>query len=217
MPVCLTPISLSSRYAGLLAPLDAPHHVRANEATRWREGVGVKKPLGSGAGSQFSGKSKTQSEGSGTGTGPTSWVDVGLRRPVLVEGEVAEGMRVTVRMYNEDGSGGGEVSQGQAKAQGQSVPFHDAWLGKGGQQHVGKGKGKGKGKGGVPSPSSSSSKSDRAVRGIAVSSSEPREIGNMYWGYKTRLAAGLSDVLTGGPKVGASVRAMRGAAFDTCI
>ena len=37
------------RFAGLLNPLDTPHHMRITEVARFREGVVVKRPCKSGA------------------------------------------------------------------------------------------------------------------------------------------------------------------------
>ena len=64
-------------YAGLLNPLDAPHHLRADECWLYREGVIL--PLKS-------------AEGKG------SWVDVGLRETrVQIDKRLQQGLRVTVR------------------------------------------------------------------------------------------------------------------------
>lgn len=71
----------SLRLAGLLPPLDCPHHVRRDDEAPFREGVVV------------------QAAGAKKGA---DWplVDVGLWDPVEVEGGegVKEGTRVTVRM-----------------------------------------------------------------------------------------------------------------------
>jgi len=64
-------------YAGLLNPLDAPHHLRANEYWFYREGVTL--PL-------------KPAEGKG------SWVDVGLyETKVQIDKRLQQGLRVTVR------------------------------------------------------------------------------------------------------------------------
>lgn len=64
-------------YAGLLNPLDAPHHLRTNEFWFYREGVTL--PL-------------RPAEGRG------SWVDVGLYETrVQVDKKLQPGIRVTVR------------------------------------------------------------------------------------------------------------------------
>lgn len=64
-------------YAGLLNPLDAPHHLRANEYWFYREGVTL--PL-------------KPADGKG------SWVDVGLyETKVQIDKRLQQGLRVTVR------------------------------------------------------------------------------------------------------------------------
>jgi methyltransferase len=64
-------------YAGLLNPLDAPHHLRTNEYWLYREGVTL--PL-------------KPADGRG------SWVDVGLyETKVQVDKRLQQGLRVTVR------------------------------------------------------------------------------------------------------------------------
>ena len=75
----LFPVHADLRYAGLLNPLDAPHHLRATEYSAWREGVVVKRP----------------SSGSTTGS---SWVNVGLAQDVQVDRALPPLTRVTVRM-----------------------------------------------------------------------------------------------------------------------
>ena len=75
----------SLRLAGLLPPLDCPHHVRRDDESPFREGVVV----------QAAGASKGKHAGSGG-----ALVDVGLWDPIeATNGEnVPEGTRVTVRM-----------------------------------------------------------------------------------------------------------------------
>lgn len=64
-------------YAGLLNPLDAPHHLRTNEHWFYREGVTL--PL-------------RPAEGKG------SWVDVGLyETKIQIDKRLQQGLRVTVR------------------------------------------------------------------------------------------------------------------------
>lgn len=70
--------------AGLLNPLDAPHHMRAHEKTPYREGVVTDKPPG------------TLPNTNGTKTG--SFVFVGLKEHVLVDKCIKPGTRVTVKM-----------------------------------------------------------------------------------------------------------------------
>ena len=69
------------RLAGALPPLDAPHHARADEWTRWREGVVVASEFG----------------GQGRGGG-SSVVDVGLDLPAIVDLPLRAGARVTLAM-----------------------------------------------------------------------------------------------------------------------
>jgi len=40
----LFPKSPALRFAGLMNPIDAPHHLRANEWFKYREGVVIKRP-----------------------------------------------------------------------------------------------------------------------------------------------------------------------------
>ncbi len=64
-------------YAGLLNPLDAPHHLRVNEYWFYREGVTL--PL-------------RPAEGKG------SWVDVGLyETKIQIDKRLQQGLRVTVQ------------------------------------------------------------------------------------------------------------------------
>jgi predicted SPOUT superfamily RNA methylase MTH1 len=65
------------RLAGALPPLDAPHHARADEWTRWREGVVIASDVGQGGGSV---------------------VDVGLDLPAIVDLPLRAGARVTLAM-----------------------------------------------------------------------------------------------------------------------
>jgi len=65
------------QYAGLLNPLDSPHHVRADEEVEFREGVVTDKPVAEGKG---------------------SWVHVGLQNPVQIDKRLVAGTRVTVQM-----------------------------------------------------------------------------------------------------------------------
>ena len=68
------------RLAGALPPLDAPHHARADEWTRWREGVVVASDVGGG------------------GAKGSSVVDVGLDLPAIVALPLRAGARVTLAM-----------------------------------------------------------------------------------------------------------------------
>ncbi|KAI9179658.1 hypothetical protein H9P43_004986 [Blastocladiella emersonii ATCC 22665] len=73
------PVHPSLRFAGLLNPLDAPHHVRADERSTFRDGVVLaKKPPGG---------------------SPGCLANVGLRKEVyLPDKTLTAGVRVTVRM-----------------------------------------------------------------------------------------------------------------------
>lgn len=72
------------KYAGLLNPVDAPHHMRSHEkeCDGFREGVSTDKPPG------------TRPGGKGTG----SFVDVGLKHHVLIDRILKPNMRVTVKL-----------------------------------------------------------------------------------------------------------------------
>ncbi|KAL8570909.1 putative methyltransferase C9orf114 [Nucella lapillus] len=71
------------QYAGLLNPLDSPHHMRATDDSAFREGVVLKKPLRDGQG---------------------SYADVGLYKEVQLDKQISPGMRVTVKMDKNTGS-----------------------------------------------------------------------------------------------------------------
>jgi len=79
------------RYAGLLNPLDTPHHMKASEECEFREGIVLDKPVKPGKG---------------------SFVNVGLFKEVQIDKALRTGLRVTVRMgkYDENKS----VLQGTA-------------------------------------------------------------------------------------------------------
>lgn len=70
------PMHKDLRFAGLLNPLDAPHHMRASEVCQYREGVTVKRPV----------------------IGRGSWVHVGLRKPIQVDKHLNPNVRVTVKL-----------------------------------------------------------------------------------------------------------------------
>ena len=76
----------SLRLAGLLPPLDMPHHLRRTDGSPFRDGSTVDQPLGF-----------QPVFGQKQGT----FVDVGLGEPVHVTEALALGKRVTVRMLNE--------------------------------------------------------------------------------------------------------------------
>ncbi|KAG5184899.1 putative RNA methyltransferase, partial [Tribonema minus] len=129
----LIPMHPDLKFAGLLAPLDAPHHVRAGEWSAYREGVVVERPA--------SAPSRAGDSG--------SFVYIGTKREARIDRKLAAGMRVTVALHPEDVD--------PAK---------------------------------------------RSHRGTAVAASRPREERGLYWGYSTRLAATLGDVIAGGPYAG---------------
>ena len=76
--------------AVLASPLDAPHHMRQNEQSPFREGATLSQPPG---------------ERPGGGKIYGSFVDVGLKHPVLIDRKLKAGMRVTVKMDNYDRKG----------------------------------------------------------------------------------------------------------------
>ncbi|ORZ36980.1 putative RNA methyltransferase, partial [Catenaria anguillulae PL171] len=77
------PVHPSLRFAGLLNPLDAPHHVRVDEKSLYRDGVVLAKKPPGGAAAAAGG----------------CLVNCGLRKDVYLAGKVLQpGVRVTVRM-----------------------------------------------------------------------------------------------------------------------
>ena len=94
----LFPVHPDLKYAGLLNPLDAPHHVREKEYSKHREGVVVNRPA-SGA----------------------CWVNVGIgQQDVLLDRPLPKSTRVTVEMLDNDtqraAGGGGSQSKLRGKA-----------------------------------------------------------------------------------------------------
>lgn len=78
----LFPRSPALRFAGLMNPLDAPHHVRATEWSRYREGCVIKRPVKDGKG---------------------SWVNIGLyKQDCQVDVQLQENTRVTVRLDDDE-------------------------------------------------------------------------------------------------------------------
>ncbi|XP_071872899.1 putative methyltransferase C9orf114 homolog [Bombus fervidus] len=71
------PIHKDLQYAGVLNPLDAPHHLRQQDISLYREGVVTNKPVKSGKGSH---------------------VNVGLLNDVSVDKVLTDGLRVTVKI-----------------------------------------------------------------------------------------------------------------------
>ncbi|RUS87206.1 hypothetical protein EGW08_005046 [Elysia chlorotica] len=64
-------------HAGLLNPLDTPHHLRETDASEYREGVTLDKPVKSGKG---------------------AYANVGLKKDVILNMAVPPGQRVTVKL-----------------------------------------------------------------------------------------------------------------------
>lgn len=84
----LVPVHRDLKWVGLLAPLDAPHHLRKHEQLPYREGVVLKRGW-------------PPPEGGAQG----SWVNCGLPEPVWLEGKPLEPhLRLTVRLL-ENGQG----------------------------------------------------------------------------------------------------------------
>ena len=72
------PMHLDLQFAGLLSPLDAPHHVRVNERSKYREGVVLDKRPGPNGG---------------------SYVNAGIKdKPVEIDRVLAPGIRCTVKL-----------------------------------------------------------------------------------------------------------------------
>ncbi|KAI9325032.1 putative RNA methyltransferase-domain-containing protein [Zopfochytrium polystomum] len=74
----LFPVHRDLHFAGVMNPLDAPHHMKIDDQTAFREGV-------------------TLSENVERGT----LVDCGMRKPVIVEKVIKPGVRVTVKLDGE--------------------------------------------------------------------------------------------------------------------
>ena len=74
----LFPRSPALRFAGLMNPLDAPHHIRATEWSQYREGCVIKRPVKDNKG---------------------SWVNIGLyKQDCQVDIQLQENTRVTVKL-----------------------------------------------------------------------------------------------------------------------
>uniref|UniRef100_A0A4W4ELB6 28S rRNA (uridine-N(3))-methyltransferase n=1 Tax=Electrophorus electricus TaxID=8005 RepID=A0A4W4ELB6_ELEEL len=69
------------QFAGLLNPLDSPHHMRMDEEVEFREGVVVDRPCKAGNG---------------------SFVNCGMRKEVQVDKQLQPGLRVTVRIKSQN-------------------------------------------------------------------------------------------------------------------
>ena len=77
------PMHHDLKFAGLLCPLDAPHHVRAGERSRFREGVVLHED-----------KSPYKTE--------NSFVNIGVRQPVEIDRKLPQGIRCTVELKISD-------------------------------------------------------------------------------------------------------------------
>ena len=73
------PIHNDLKHAGVLAPTDMPHHLRAEEESVYREGVVQ--------------EYETKDAG-------TCWVNIGLKRNCLVQRNLKPGLRVTVKLVS---------------------------------------------------------------------------------------------------------------------
>ncbi|XP_072518829.1 putative methyltransferase C9orf114 homolog [Salminus brasiliensis] len=69
------------QFAGLLNPLDSPHHMRIDDEAEFREGVVMDRPCKAGKG---------------------SLVNCGMRKEVKIDKQLQPGLRVTVRMMNQN-------------------------------------------------------------------------------------------------------------------
>ncbi|XP_055036872.2 putative methyltransferase C9orf114 homolog [Misgurnus anguillicaudatus] len=88
------PVHKDLQFAGVLNPLDSPHHMRIDEEAEFREGVVLDRPCKSGKG---------------------SLVNCGMRKDVRIDKQLQAGLRVTVQLnkkYNEDS----KVHQGSVVA-----------------------------------------------------------------------------------------------------
>eukprot|EP00743_Colponemidia_sp_Colp-15_P005948 GILK01006394.1.p1 GENE.GILK01006394.1~~GILK01006394.1.p1 ORF type:complete len:372 (+),score=46.71 GILK01006394.1:45-1160(+) len=74
------PVHPDLRNAGLMYPLDSPHHMRIDEQVKYREGVVLDRPTSSGEG---------------------SWVNCGMRKDVKIDKRLKTGVRVTVEILQE--------------------------------------------------------------------------------------------------------------------
>ena len=84
--------------AGLLNPLDSPHHVRIDEDVPYREGVVVKRPV-----------SKTKEDAG-------CWANIGLKTEAFIDRQIEVGTRVTVHIPQVAGSTTRKQVSGRAVA-----------------------------------------------------------------------------------------------------
>ncbi|BFZ20483.1 hypothetical protein BsWGS_23522 [Bradybaena similaris] len=75
------PFHQDLKYAGLLNPLDIPHHLRESDVSEYREGVTLNKPVKKEKG---------------------SYANVGLKKDVILNMNIKPGQRVTVRLKEQD-------------------------------------------------------------------------------------------------------------------
>ncbi|XP_074871752.1 28S rRNA (uridine-N(3))-methyltransferase isoform X2 [Carettochelys insculpta] len=68
------------QFAGLLNPLDSPHHVRIDEESEYREGVVLARP---------------------TKPGKGSFVNCGMKKEVQIDKQLESGLRVTVQLFKQ--------------------------------------------------------------------------------------------------------------------
>jgi len=118
---------------GALPPLEAPHHVRRHEWTKFREGIvlaangndgdedegdrdGSGNGPGAGAGGDHADEGGSR-RGAGAAAGKRTLVNVGLLRPVTVDVPVDPGLRVTVYLGGGEGSTKGLVVSPHAPRQ----------------------------------------------------------------------------------------------------
>ena len=95
------PMHPDLQFAGLLAPIDAPHHVRAEDRSKYREGVVMRKNSPNGY----------------------SFVNCGIRnRPVEIDRKLTPGIRCTVQI---DPSAYGKASQIKGTVVSPSAPRED--------------------------------------------------------------------------------------------
>ena len=91
------PLHPDLRGVGLLAPLDAPHHLRIDEACEYREGV-VVPPGGAYAPRQGAAVDGGEQEPPAAAQSESSAVYTGLRKELKIGRQLPVGTRVTVRM-----------------------------------------------------------------------------------------------------------------------
>lgn len=80
---CFFPKHRDLDFAGVLNPLDSPHHLRIDDDAEYREGVVVDRPSKPGKG---------------------SFVNCGLRKEVQIDKQLQAGLRVTVRLHKMENS-----------------------------------------------------------------------------------------------------------------